>query len=293
MRTAWAGTATAVTALLGAVAAAPAPTPASGWTAGAAGATQQRPYVYLEGAAGSVLQDTLSVSNPGTRPLTVRLSGQGTPLAFAARTVTVPARTRADVPFAVTVTSGTAPGDHRGTVTVSADGREVRVPVHLRVSGPSLAALTVEDVTLDASGTLRYTVVNRGSTVLAPSLAVRADGVLGTVLDRPARALPLTLRPGERATRAEAWPDPPALDSVTVHLRATAPGATPAEARAERVFVSTGAAVTGTGALLAVAGAAALVLRRRRVPAPEPAAQDEGFPVEQAQLVDVTAGADR
>ncbi|MFG2643773.1 hypothetical protein ACGFYP_22715 [Streptomyces sp. NPDC048370] len=282
---------TAVAALLGAVAAAPAPTPtpASGWTAGAAGATQERPYVYLEGAAGSVLEDTLSVSNPGARPLTVRLDGQGTPLAFAARTVTVPARTRADVPFAVTVTAGTAPGDHRGTVTVAADGREVRVPVHLRVSGPSLAALTVEDVRLDASGTLRYTLVNRGSTVLTPSLSVRADGTFGTVLDRPSRALPLTLRPGESATRTEPWPDPPALDSVTVHLRATAPGATPAEARAERVFVSTGAAVVGTGALVAAAGAAALALRRRRARAVEEAEN----PVEQAQLVDVTAGADR
>ncbi|MEU9996026.1 hypothetical protein [Streptomyces sp. NPDC050848] len=282
---------TAVAALLGAMAAAPAPTPTptSGWTAGAAGATQERPYVYLEGPAGSVLEDTLSVSNPGARPLTVRLGGQGTPLAFAARTVTVPARTRADVPFAVTVTAGTAPGDHRGTVTVAADGREVRVPVHLRVSGPSLAALTVEDVRLDASGTLRYTLVNRGSTVLTPRLSVRADGTFGTVLDRPSRALPLTLRPGESATRTEPWPHPPALDSVTVHLRATAPGATPAEARAERVFVSTGAAVAGTGALLAAAGAAALALRRRRARAVEEAEN----PVEQAQLVDVTAGADR
>lgn len=293
MRGAWAGTVTAVTALLGAVAAAPAPPPASGWTAGAAGASEQRPYVYLEGAAGSVLQDTLSVSNPGARPLTVRLSGQGTPLAFAARTVTVPARTRADVPFAVTVTADTAPGDHRGTVTVAAGGREVRVPVHLRVSGPSLAALTVEDVTLDTLGTLTYTLVNRGSTVLAPRLSVRAEGVLGTVLDRPSRALPLALRPGERATRAEPWPDPPALDSVTVHVRATAPGATEAEARAERVFVSTGAATAGTGALLVAAGAAGLVLRRRRAGAVEEPLDEPGIPVEQAQLVDVTAGADR
>ncbi|MFJ3586448.1 hypothetical protein ACIPPS_30065 [Streptomyces sp. NPDC090127] len=295
MRGAWAGTATAVAALLGAVAAAPASTPAPGWTAGAAGAggtggaAQGRPYVYLEGAAGSVLQDTLSVSNPGARPLTVRLDGQGAPLAFAARTVTVPARTRADVPFAVTVTADTPPGDHRGTVTVTADGRAVRVPVHLRVSGPILAALTVENVRLDASGTLRYTLVNRGSTVLVPRLSVRAEGAFGTVLDRPSRALALTLRPGERATRTEPWPDPPALDAVAVHVRATAPGATAAEARAERVFVSTGAAVAGAGALLTVVAAAAATLRRRR----DRATEETEIPVGQPQLVDVTAGADR
>ncbi|WP_254705501.1 COG1470 family protein [Streptomyces vilmorinianum] len=268
---------------LGAVAAAPAPPP--GWTAGAA---EGRPYVYLEGAAGSVLEDTLSVTNPGGKPLTVRLSGQGTPLAFAARTVTVPARTRADVPFAVTVTADTAPGEHRGTVSAVAGGREVRIPVHLRVSGPSLAALTVEKVRLDGSGTVHYTLVNRGNTVLAPRLSVRADGAFGTVLDRPSRALPLTLRPGERVTRTEPWPDPPALDSVTVHLRATAPGTPAATARSERVFVAWPPIAAAAGALLAMS-VGAVEARRRR----DRAARGPGIPVEKPQSADVTAGADR
>ncbi|MFG2771456.1 hypothetical protein [Streptomyces sp. NPDC048350] len=288
MRRAWAGTLTAVAALLGAVAAAPMPAPTPpAWTAEAAAG---RPYVYLEGAAGSVLQDTLSVSNPGARPLTVRLSGQGAPLAFAARTVTVPARTRADVPFALTVTADTAPGDHRGSVTAAAGGREVRVQVHLRVSGPSLAALTVEQVRLDGSGAVHYTLVNRGSTVIAPRLSLRADGAFGTVLDRPARSLGLTLRPGERLTRTEAWPDPPVLDSVTVHVRADAPGAPAAEARAERVFVSGGALAVGAAALIAAAAVAAALTARRRGAR---AVREPGFPVEQPQLVDVTAGAER
>ncbi|MEU5219156.1 hypothetical protein AB0G79_23570 [Streptomyces sp. NPDC020807] len=248
-------------ALLGAVAAAP--PAARAWTAEPAAG---RPYAYLEGPVGSVLQDTLSLSNPGAAPLTVRLTGHGTPVAFAARTVTVPARTRADVPFAVTVTADTPPGDHEGTVRAAADGREVSVSLRLRVSGPRLAALTVEDVSVDrAARALRYTLVNRGSTVLAsPTLAVRAEGLLGTVLDRPERALPLTLRPGERATRTEPWPDPPALDSVTVLLTAAAPGATPATARAEAAFAS-GPALAGTaGVLLAAAGAGAYGVRARR-----------------------------
>ncbi|WP_329279456.1 hypothetical protein [Streptomyces sp. NBC_00691] len=255
------GLVAAATALLGAVAAAPsdARTPVS-WTAAPAAG---RPYAYLEGPAGSVLQDTLSLTNPGARPLTVRLSGQGAPVSFAARTVTVPARTRADVPFAVTVTADTPPGEHRGAVRASADGREVRVDLRLRVSGPRLAALTVEGVHVDTeTGALRYTLVNRGTTVLVPHLAVRAEGVLGTVLDRPGRALPLTLRPGQRATRTEAWPDPPALDSVTVRLTATAEGAAPATARAEASFASGPALAGAAGLLLLAAGGGGYALRR-------------------------------
>ncbi|MFI1657691.1 hypothetical protein ACH4ZU_22645 [Streptomyces sp. NPDC020472] len=253
------GLVAATAALLGVVAAAP---PGAGeWTAGPAAG---RPYAYLEGPAGSVLQDTLSVTNPGTAPLTVRLTGQGAPVSFAAGTVRVPARTRADVPFAVTVTADTPPGEHRGTVRASAAGREVRVDLRLRVSGPHLAALTVEDIHLDgATGDLRYTLVNRGTTVLAPRLAVRAEGLLGTVLDRPDRPLPLTLRPGERATRTDPWPDPPALDSVTVRLTATAPGAAPATARAGAAFASGPALTAAAGLLLAAAAGAGYAARRR------------------------------
>ncbi|MFJ7961682.1 hypothetical protein ACIQ62_35875, partial [Streptomyces sp. NPDC096319] len=251
----------AATAAPASGAASSAPPAARDWTAAPAAG---RPYAYLEGPPGSVLQDTLSVSNPGAAPLTVHLTAQGAPVSFAARTVTVPARTRADVPFAVTVTADTPTGEHRGTVRAAAAGREVRVDLRLRVSGPRLAALTVEDVRVDAStGTLRYTLVNRGTTLLAPRLAVRAEGLLGTVLDRPDRALPLTLRPGERATRTEPWPDPPALDSVTVRLTATAPGAAPATARAEAAFAS-GPALTGAaGLLLAAAGGAGYAARLR------------------------------
>ncbi|BAU83708.1 hypothetical protein SLA_2790 [Streptomyces laurentii] len=261
------------------LAAAPGPAPAigpgpasgGGWSAAPAAG---RPYVYLEGAAGSVLTDTLSVTNPTTAPLTVRLTGDAAPapVTFAARTVTVPARTRADVPFTVTVGAGTPPGDHRGALRAEAAARTAAarttvVPLHLRVSGPRLAALTVEDVRVDRSGTVRYTLVNRGTTTLAPRLAVRADGVLGTVLDRPERPLPLTLRPGERATRTEPWPDPPALDAVTVRLTAAAPGAPPATARAAASFASAPGIAAATAALLAGAGAVtytAYALRRRK-----------------------------
>ncbi|MFF0437142.1 hypothetical protein ACFYU9_33580 [Streptomyces sp. NPDC004327] len=246
--------------LLGVLAAAP-PSRAGSWTAAPAAG---RPYVYLEGAAGSVLQDTLSVTNHASEPVTVRLTGRGPAVAFAAPAVTVPARTRADVPFAVTVAAGTPPGDHQGAVRAEAAGRTTVVPFHLRVSGPRLAALTVEGVTVDRSSGIRYTLVNRGNTVLAPRLAVHADGVLGTVLDRPERPLPLVLRPGERATRTEPWPDPPALDSVTVRLTAGAPEAAPATARADASFASPAGLGGAAAALLAAAGTATYAIRRSR-----------------------------
>ncbi|MFG3499499.1 hypothetical protein [Streptomyces sp. NPDC047928] len=251
------------------------------WTARAA-TRDGRPYVYLEAPPGTVLEDALSLTNPGDRPVTLRVRA-GAPWAgwvrFAADRVTVPPRTRADVPFTVTVPPDAPPGDRPGTLLVRTEagaearaegtrsGREAVVPVRLRVGGPRLAALTVEDVSVTAGG-IRYALVNRGNTVLEPRLAVRADGLFGEVLRRGARALPLRLAPGRRVELTEPWPgrDRPPLDRVTVRLDATADGVTTrAEAAATRTFVSRGGAAGAGGALLAVAaGAAARALRRRR-----------------------------
>ncbi|MFE0035696.1 hypothetical protein [Streptomyces sp. NPDC059015] len=221
-----------------------------------------RPYVYLEGPPGTVMEDGVSVTNPGAEPLTVRLRAAGTagPV-FAEDRVTVPARTRADVPFAVTIPASAAPGDRSARVVVSAGGREAVVRVHVRVTGPELAALTVEDVRVDGR-VIRYTLVNRGNTVLVPRLAVRADGLAGELLRRPARTLPVELGPGRSLELTEPWPDPPALDSVDVTLRVTAPGAASVEATASARYVPW-AAATGT-ALALGAAAAGLALWRGR-----------------------------
>ncbi len=197
------------------------------------------------------MQDAVSVVNPGSGPLTVRLSGaddtadDGSParsvpagsgawIGFARTTggrriaahavlVTVPGRTRADVPFSVTVPSGAAPGDHPAVIVASAGTRSSAVRVRLRVTGPALSALTVEHVRVRA-GRVTYELVNRGTTVLAPRLAMRADGVLGRVLDRAPHALPLRLPPGRRVRLTEPWPHRPALDAVDVTLTVTAAG---------------------------------------------------------------------
>ncbi|MFG3286399.1 hypothetical protein [Streptomyces sp. NPDC048111] len=250
--------------------------PASG--SGSAGA---RPCFYLEGAPGAVLQDTLALSNPSDAPLTLTLraaaarnaadgniAADDSPdpwIALAASEVRIPPHTRADVPFAVTVPPGAGPGDHPAALVATAAGRTQATRVQLRVSGPALSALTVEAVRVDtARGLIRYALVNRGSTTLAPRLALHADGVFGRALDRPAKALPVELLPGQRVELSEPWAHPPALDRVAVRLDVTAGGGARATARADAVFVSRGAVATAAPVLLGAAAGALHIVRRRR-----------------------------
>ncbi|MFF3325466.1 hypothetical protein [Streptomyces sp. NPDC002889] len=206
------------------------------------GWTFDREHVYLEGVSGSVLEDRLSVTNPATGPITLRLrpshrtEATGPWLALATGTVAVPARTRAEIPFTVTVPADAPPGDHPLAITAAAGGRESTVRLRLRISGPRLAALTVEDVTYSGRE-LRYSLVNRGNTTLAPRLSLRADGLFGELLDRPPRTLALRLPPAARVTLTEKWPDPPPLDSVDIRLSVTAPGAARAESTLSTTFV--------------------------------------------------------
>jgi hypothetical protein len=242
-----------------------------------------RPYFYVEGAPGSVLEDTVTVTNPGSKPRTVELSGadadntrggafsleRGEPtdtgswITFAERRVKVPPRTRAEVPFSVSVPEDAVPGDHPGAVVAREGGRDAGVRVHLRVSGPTLSALTVEQVKAEG-GRISYDVVNRGNTVLTPTLEVHAEGVFGSLLDRGPRALPIELLPGRRVTLTEPWKDAPALDSVEVTLTLTASGGAHGKATATARFVPWGAvAGVGTGVLGLVAAGVWFVRRRR------------------------------
>ncbi|MEU1402030.1 hypothetical protein ABZ471_06615 [Streptomyces sp. NPDC005728] len=245
---------------------------AAGWSLAPAGAG--RPSFYAEGAPGAALQDTVSVTNRSRQPITVRLRGTGLRITFARTDLRVPARTRAEVPFTVTVPTGAAPGDRSGTLTArDADGRTATVPLRLRVGGPALSALTVEQVAVHGDR-ITYELVNRGTTVLVPKLAVHADGLFGTVLDRPARTLPVQLPPGARRTLTEPWPDRPALDDVDVRLTVTAAGGAHDSTHTEARFVPWGAATGVLGA--AVAAAALLVVRRHgRRPHANPAGDDE------------------
>ncbi|MFJ5680341.1 hypothetical protein [Streptomyces sp. NPDC093097] len=271
-RTAATGAALAAAAVLLCPAAAEArpPAPAApSWSAAPTGPA--RTSFYLEGPPGTALTDRLAVRNPSGRPVTVRLAGAGGDgagawLALAPDRVTVPPRTRASVPFTVAVPRDAAPGSHPGTLTVTdgTPGAPTRIPLRLRVTGPTLSALTVEHLAVirrGAAAVIRYTLVNRGNTALRPRLALRADGLFGPLLRRPARPLPGVLGPGARTDRTETWPDPPALDAVDVTLTATAAGGAQDTATAGYTTVPWGA---GAALLLLAAGGGGGAVRWRR-----------------------------
>ncbi|QLH22235.1 FixG Ig-like domain-containing protein [Streptomyces sp. Rer75] len=272
--------AAALAVLLALLGAPPAPAAAAGpgWSAapapgaGSAPDAADRPYFYLEGRPGTVLQDKLSVTNKDQRPHTLRLRSEGAEgawLAFADRTVRVPARTRADVPFTVTVPPDAAPGDRSGALVVTGGGHRTGVRMHLRISGATLSALSVEDVRVVRTGSgggaaIRYAVVNRGNTELTPRLAVRADGLFGAVLRRDARTLPVQVPPGERVRLTERWPDAPALDAVDVKLTVTAGGGAHAAASATYTAAPGWLLAAAAAAALGVAGGGGTWLFRRR-----------------------------
>ncbi|MFI1204738.1 hypothetical protein ACH4VR_35815 [Streptomyces sp. NPDC020883] len=268
-RTAATGAVLAAAVVLPAPAAAAA---APGWSAAPTGTA--RTSFYLEGPPGTALTDRLDVRNPSLRPVTVRLAGDGGDgsgawLAFGSPEVTVPPRTRAGVPFTVAVPRTAVPGSHLGTLTVTGTGpgAPTRIPVRLRVTGPTLSALTVEQVSVTRRGSavvIHYTLVNRGNTALRPRLAVRADGLFGALLRRPAHTLPDVLPPGARVDRTETWPDPPALDPVDIRLTATAAGGAHDTATASYAAVPWAAGAAALLTLLAAGGGCWVLVRRRR-----------------------------
>ncbi|MFF5497946.1 hypothetical protein [Streptomyces aquilus] len=224
-----------------------------GWSAAPAG--EARPSFYAEGGPGTVLEDTVSLTNRGRAPVDVSLRAEGAEVTFADARLRLPPGTRTEVPFTVTVPAHDATAR---LVARASDGTTRRVPVHLRATVPTVAALTVEHVRVHADR-ITYELVNRGTTPLAPRLAVHADGLLGPLLDRAPRTLPVALAPGSRTELSEPW-DGPALDRVEVRLTATAAGGVRDEARVSAGVGPWGAVAGGAGVV--AAGGALLAVRR-------------------------------
>ncbi|MEU2721960.1 COG1470 family protein [Streptomyces smyrnaeus] len=245
-----------------------------------------RSYFYLEGEPGTVLRDSVALTNPGDESRTFRLRGAdaynergggfavreegrsrgpGKWIATAEDTVEVPPRTRAEVPLSVTLPDSAVPGDHPAALVVDDGERKVGVRMYLRVSGPTLAALSIENVSVeerdDGSAAIGYTLVNRGNTTLRPRLAVDADGLFGSLIRQPARALPVELLPGRSVTRHERWPKPPSVDVAHIRLTVTAEAGARATATTTYPAVPVGWLV---GVLLVLAGGAVGWYARRR-----------------------------
>ncbi|MEU9194181.1 WxL protein peptidoglycan domain-containing protein [Streptomyces hundungensis] len=233
----------------------------------------QRPYFYLSADPGTTLDDRVTVANKTAAPLSFRLYGADAynterDGGFAVRTekerqtgvgawakpdratLTVPAHSSVTVPFTITVPPDAEPGDHVGALVAlddrvargsGADGKvavgiqqAVGARVYLRVGGPTVPALAVEDVSLsqhrplvpglgESRAEITYTLHNRGNVTLNPKVDLSATGLFGrTLLSRGVAKVPSELLPGERVTLTEVWRGAPQLDWGDVRLRASA-----------------------------------------------------------------------
>ncbi|MEU4268286.1 DUF916 domain-containing protein [Streptomyces sp. NPDC026092] len=269
-----------------------------------------RPYFYLSADPGTTVKDQVTVANKTGAPLTFRLYGADAynterDGGFAVRTsqekqtgagawikpertrVTVPPRSKVTVPYTLTVPEDAEPGDHPGAVVAlderieAGSGsvavgvqRAVGARVYLRVNGPTVPALAVEDVTLDqdrplvpgagtSSAVISYTLHNRGNVTLNPKVALRAEGVFGrTLLARDLAKIPSELLPRQKIRLTERWTGSPQFDWGEVTLTATAKDVRES-GRASFLALPWLAA----GVVLAGGGVALIALRVRRVQA--------------------------
>ncbi|MFE1379062.1 WxL protein peptidoglycan domain-containing protein [Streptomyces sp. NPDC058740] len=230
-----------------------------------------RPYFYLSADPGATVTDRVTVANKTAAPLSFLLygadaynterdggfavrsrqekqTGAGAWIRPARDRVTVPPHSAVTVPYTLTVPADADPGDHPGAVVAlderiarGAGGsvalgvqRAVGARVYLRVGGPTVPALAVEDVTLDqdrplvpgtgtSSAVVSYTLHNRGNVTLNPRVALKAEGLFGrTLLSRDLDRLPAELLPRQRIRLSERWTGSPQLDWGELTLTATA-----------------------------------------------------------------------
>ncbi|MET9648864.1 MULTISPECIES: WxL protein peptidoglycan domain-containing protein [unclassified Streptomyces] len=272
-----------------------------------------RPYFYLSADPGTTVTDQVTVANKTGAPLTFlvygadaynterdggfavrsrqeKQTGAGAWITPERTRVTVPARSVVTVPYTLAVPADAEPGDHPGAVValderVAAGGagavavgvqRAVGARVYLRVNGPTMPALAVEDVTLDqdrplvpgageSSALISYTLHNRGNVTLNPRVALRAEGLFGrTLLERASAGVPSELLPRQKIRLTERWAGSPQFDRGEVTLTATA---TDVRESGRVSFLAVPWAAAGLVVLGAAAGLTGLRVRRRRAAA--------------------------
>jgi hypothetical protein len=267
-----------------------------------------RPYFYLSADPATTIEDKVVVANKTGQPLSFRLyaaDAYNTPRdgGFAVRTVqerqrgvgawaklaksrvTVPAHGKVTVPFTLHVPEGAEPGDRPGALVAlderifQGDGslalgvqRAVAARVYLRVGGPTLPAIAVENVHVvhhqplvpglgDSTATISYTLHNTGNVTLDPKVELRAEGLFGrTLLSRDLSRVPSELLPGQRVRLSEPWRGAPQLDWGDVTLTASATDTRNSESAS---FFALPWLVAGALLAVAVVGAVLLVRARR------------------------------
>lgn len=234
-------------------------------------ATGTRPYFYLSADPGATLTDKVTVKNKTAEPLTFRLyaadaynterdggfavraqNEKQRSVGAWARTdrdrVTVKPHGSVTVPVTIKVPEGAEPGDHPGALVAldervdPADAGAVAVGIqkavgariYLRVNGPTMPALSVDDVKVEhtqplvpGTGTSRavisYTLRNRGNVTLSPKVALKAEGLFGrTLLARDLKRIPSELLPRQEVRLTEEWKGAPQLEWGEIKLTASA-----------------------------------------------------------------------
>ncbi|MEU8934386.1 DUF916 domain-containing protein [Streptomyces sp. NPDC048409] len=274
-----------------------------------------RPYFYLSLDPGRTITDKVAVANKTGRPLTFRLyaadayntardggfavrtvrermRGVGAWARIAKTRITVPPHRTVTVPFTLHVPGDAEPGDHPGAIVALDERvdpgagslalgvqRAVGARVYLRVSGPTLPAVSVENVRLvhhqplvpglgDSTATVTYTLHNTGNVTLNPRVRLRAEGLFGrTLLSRDLTGVPSELLPGERVRLTAPWRDAPQFDWGNVTLTASAHGT---EESASTSFLALPWLVVALVFAAGVAGGVLLARVRRRRGPPRP-----------------------
>lgn len=216
-----------------------------------------RPYFVYDLKPGARVRDYVGVTNLGhtalsvdvyaadgynssdggafdVRPASVRPVDIGSWVTLAKRRVTIAPRTRADIPFTLSVPRNATPGDHVGGVvasvtSVSADSsgsrvsqqRRVGTRMYLRVAGPTTTSAKITDVHVSFGGagnplhfgetTVRYTITNDGNTLLRAHQKLTVHGPFG--LGSWSRSLPDVpqLLPGSSVERTATLDTPATL----------------------------------------------------------------------------------
>ncbi|MEZ0065284.1 hypothetical protein ABIA32_001280 [Streptacidiphilus sp. MAP12-20] len=243
------------------------PTPPAGT---ATPGPSDRQYFYLESAPGRTISDRVSVVNLTDKPMAFQFYGAdayNTPRdgGFALRTagqpmtgvgrwltlntqqLTVPARTRADIPFTLAIPATAEPGDHPGAIVAVETGTEattqqggmavgikraVGARIYLHVSGTSVPALSVDSVSVQrtapllpglgaSKGTLHFTLTNHGNATLHPRVEISESGWFGSVYHRAPTDTGIELLPGQSVQLTLALPSPPQFDDVSVTVKAS------------------------------------------------------------------------
>ncbi|SDK61441.1 WxL protein peptidoglycan domain-containing protein [Streptomyces indicus] len=227
-----------------------------------------RPYFYLTADPGTTLTDKVTVTNKAEEPLTFKLyaadayntardggfavrspgekqRGVGAWAKPAKSRVTVPPGGSVDIPITVHVPESAEPGDHPGALVAldekidPAEGavevgvqRAVGARIYLRVGGPTVPGLAVENVKMEhdkplvpgfgkSTATITYTLHNRGNVTLSPKVELSAKGLFGRkLLDRDLTKVPPELLPRQKVELTERWDGAPQLDWGDVELTA-------------------------------------------------------------------------